>query len=768
MAPTYRQRFLGVLAQAERDYAALFADLTDRINAQLVRTATLDGAIPLTRAQALRDAIGAAVTATFLGGASGGELRPFQVVAGRVVPLSPYMTVLWRHVEAASRVAVDQHAAQMRQHLHNAPDVLRALERATVNPFARTPRVAEQADFNPRPFLSYDPLHRFVRPDGYTLSDRIWRTSVETRRKIDQLLTEGIAQGKGALELANELEAFLQPGRGLRVTNKPYGTTASADAMRLARTEIAAAHARAGLMSANLNPFVGGYQPTLSRQHPKLDECDEAVAGGPYPLDDLAHLPPYHPHCVTPGQTVETKKGPVPIEMVRAGDFVRTHTGRWGKVLKAWSRPFDGTVYKFSTESGQFELTGEHPVLLARGWVKAEDIQLGDQVVYAQTDVLFDSVLSISEDVPTHRGKKSVASLIAGNLARRIMPPASIALNGNLNVNQGEINGEAANGIFSNIDDSAPIQFGSHRALNTGGDAVSSHGPRGFKCCVYSWVVLLFGAGNLFPNLRALGGVVFSPNIQLLVQFTKKFARCATSSSVILTPRDRDSLADGSQRDVAEKQQAAEHAEADAEFFAYGGRSHLPDDVILTQDSGNGTTKLAFDTQGVVFGSSDVVRSDMSVSGAELYAPTDGTNMLHADNLSSLPLRDGWGTAPRNAGVGRFMTPPQARPYYTTVHDISTRHYIGPVYNMHVDGDNSYTVNGACVHNCLCYCLWETVESSADVIAELHAQVEQQTARLLAPAGRHARLLVEMIGPLLAERFVQLLLGEPEYVELAA
>jgi hypothetical protein len=188
--------------------------------------------------------------------------------------------------------------------------------------------------------------------------------------------------------------------------------------------------------------------------------------------------------------------------MVCDGDIVRTHTGAWGKVKKAWSRAFDGIVYKFSTEAGQFELTGEHPVLLARGWVKAEEIQVGDQVVYAQADALFDS---------------------------------------------------------------------------------------------------------------------------------------------------------------------------------------------------------------------------------------------------SLPLGSEWGTAPRNAGVGRVMTPPQARLYYTTVGEIGTRHYAGRVYNMSVDGDNSYTVNGACVHNCLCRLRWVLAPDSDAIIDEMRARmarIRRHWWRWSAAAGGSVRALL--------------------------
>lgn len=299
MAPTHRQQFLTVMKSAELEFGALFAGLAARAADIVAREAREGGHVPATRSQAIRDAAGVEVTRLFLAPAGGGRaLVPFEVIYGRVLPRAPYMAALWTAVEAATRVAVDQQAFYMRRALKDAPDVLSAFLAANRNPFVAARTVSEQIRLRQSPFLSYDPLHRFVSPDGYTLSDRIWRVSGETRRRIDRLLEEAIAEGRGAREIAKELEKFLQPGRALIRTRKPYGTNGSFDAMRLARTEITAAHSRAGWMAAQLNPFVSGYEVVLSPAHKCCDICDEIADGGPYDLADQSYLPPFHPHCM--------------------------------------------------------------------------------------------------------------------------------------------------------------------------------------------------------------------------------------------------------------------------------------------------------------------------------------------------------------------------------------------------------------------------------------------------------------------------------------
>lgn len=160
------------------------------------------------------------------------------------------------------------------------------------------------------PTRRWVPMHRWTDERGYRLSDRIWRTSDETRRKIDLLLSKGLAEGRSALELSKALEAYLIPSRtGVR-TLMPYGPRfmpdgASYDGMRLARTEIARAHNQAAYLSATLNPYVEGIDlarslagdPTcpVCAQHATINLQGQRVRP-PYTLGQ-AIVGPLHPHC---------------------------------------------------------------------------------------------------------------------------------------------------------------------------------------------------------------------------------------------------------------------------------------------------------------------------------------------------------------------------------------------------------------------------------------------------------------------------------------
>lgn len=269
---------LGVLASVpgvlrKRVWSALHASLV----AILVRHADLDNRIPVTRAEPMRAQMSALVQRTFLGIPQiDGSLAPYTTDRGAVIPRSAYFTVLWDLFHAAAELAIDRHAKIMRRHLPE--DLIRAYEAATLDPFETT--LAEATG------PQYDPLHLWLGKDGKRLSDRIWSAAGDMRRELDQYLTEAVASRKSVQQMARELEPFLASGAG------------GYEALRLARTETAAAHARADYLASQQNPFTETYSFFTAPSHACCDECDVVQSGGPYPKYDATHLPPRHPHCI--------------------------------------------------------------------------------------------------------------------------------------------------------------------------------------------------------------------------------------------------------------------------------------------------------------------------------------------------------------------------------------------------------------------------------------------------------------------------------------
>jgi len=173
-------------------------------------------------------------------------------------------------------------------------------------------RAAESRLFDPNKLAEYEKAHTWVDPRGYRLSDRIWRVDQRTRDKLDALLIDAIAEGRGATYIARLVEQYLIPGRAKVRTNKPYGTDGSFDAMRLGRTEIAHAANEAAYIAAYQNPYVGAIEIMRSAngdatcpicpQHATIGMSGERLRPA-YPIDS-ANIPPFHPHCMCRVQTV--------------------------------------------------------------------------------------------------------------------------------------------------------------------------------------------------------------------------------------------------------------------------------------------------------------------------------------------------------------------------------------------------------------------------------------------------------------------------------
>lgn len=282
MAASYLSRFLAAMRSLETQMSALFIGLSDQASAELLRYADENGNIPIDSLFAIQESIGTMVTIRFLGRTSQSTRTPFvELPTGDILPLSPYSRILFDHADQVESIIIEQ-------------------QRGIVARLAKNNPVIQGTDlFKPNPLAQFDKMHTWIDPNGYKLSDRIWRTAGTTRRKLDLFLDERIRQGQGALQMSRDLETFLKPGRTLR-TKAPYGTDASYDAMRLARTEITRAHARAAERTALMNPFVEKMGIRLSGSHPAPDICDEAADAGPWPKDNIPmrYAIPLHPHCL--------------------------------------------------------------------------------------------------------------------------------------------------------------------------------------------------------------------------------------------------------------------------------------------------------------------------------------------------------------------------------------------------------------------------------------------------------------------------------------
>lgn len=152
---------------------------------------------------------------------------------------------------------------------------------------------------------------------GMKLSDRIWDTSNGAGEVIRNIIQDGIASGRDAIETARALEGYVRSDAN--VMSKYYEgmqermkgrvpDDLSYQALRTARTETTAALGQGSIRSARASPSCTGIKFCLSTAHRIRDKCDElarqdfGMGPGVYPLDDP---PPYPAHPNTLSYLVE-------------------------------------------------------------------------------------------------------------------------------------------------------------------------------------------------------------------------------------------------------------------------------------------------------------------------------------------------------------------------------------------------------------------------------------------------------------------------------
>ena len=88
-------------------------------------------------------------------------------------------------------------------------------------------------------------------------------------------------------------------------------------------------------------------------------------------------------HCFPAGTLIATPDGERPIEAIQVGDLVNTLTGP-RRVTRLYRSIYHGELARIAAGNCEVTCTPNHPFLTQRGWIAADDLRRGDQVVLAQ------------------------------------------------------------------------------------------------------------------------------------------------------------------------------------------------------------------------------------------------------------------------------------------------------------------------------------------------------------------------------------------------
>lgn len=680
MADSNRKQFLDLLSRFERELTTFFDGLLADLTNILLQYADNSGRIRPERLEAVESALKNEVLRQFVGRRITGDARAYDDKP--LMGHTEYMILLILLLEDCCALAIEEQAAILKQ----AGDEVVPRNQQEESAALLTTR-AYLKDFRP-------PLQQRLA-DGKSFAERLPVVAREYATGIATTLRATLQKRDGlALAVADEMRQW----------SNEHGAY---PARRLGRTELLRTHSTVGLAAARLNRRVVGFNVFTSPRHMDTDECDDMEAGSPYELSQAAALPPFHPNCVLPGQKVVTLRGSVPIEQVTNDDCVLTHKGRFRKVLSSWGREYRGESYRITTGNGVMELTTGHPVLTRQGWVEVDNLKPGDQILCASISTRFDGVLGETDGYPSPIPEPLIPLEVVGDLRWSVMPTPPVALDSNSLLRQSEVDGVTTNDELSNGVNITTDEGGVQGDFNRSGDAVAPHSMQGSNGDLDARITSQLGIRNLPGDIRAFSRIPIAALIEAQHRLPHLGGGSYPSLSSVASPLAFNSLGASVHGDTADLQKALERPEGEAELTANQDTIQPLSDVKLGQDGSQRVDALLFDAEFVPFDDGQAMSFGVGSGWANQQPAANGAmrSVLH-DNLSSSSLDDGVGAGSRNPVVEQFMRPLQAQLDYTEILSVEARRYDGMVYNMHVEEDNTYTVEGHVVHNCICYAEW--------------------------------------------------------------
>lgn len=210
-----------------------------------------------------------------------------------------------------------------------------------------------------------------VYADGYTFSERIWKTfdlqgkpigiNGDYQYRIKNLILTGQAQGRDAVDIAKDIQLYISQGKDAVFTAGRYGKllpgtaeykarisgTVDWRALRLARTELYTSLQMGQIAAGSINPGATGLYYWRKNAGNPIDpsgdrnasgrRCIDLSTGGPYEQGTITQWVPNHPNCSCR----------IEPELMNQSDFIaalKTFQPGDGSFLDSWYR----TVYSGS------------------------------------------------------------------------------------------------------------------------------------------------------------------------------------------------------------------------------------------------------------------------------------------------------------------------------------------------------------------------------------------------------------------------------------
>lgn len=295
---------------------------------------------------------------------------------------------------------------------------------------------------------------------NYSLSSSIWKGIDSFSDKIIAYVQGSLEAGIDPVKIARGLERYLREGSefvigqwgelvpGTSRYRKRIGKTgADYRTQRVVRTQLYQMVRDNEINNGKMNPASTGlFNWVLSPAH--LDwgcECPEIAAGGPYTeAEAQAYSDSIHPNCHDGEAFIKTPEGEKKIKELTPGELIVSHDGTIREISHVWKQWYSGNLLTIKTADKTVRVTPNHPLLTDRGWIEAQFLKPGDNLVGITTDgkpELF--VERESHNLPASGSEESKFFIIGDLFFRTGVPVTAINFDGKFFVYKGEINIES-------------------------------------------------------------------------------------------------------------------------------------------------------------------------------------------------------------------------------------------------------------------------------------------------------------------------------------
>lgn len=189
-----------------------------------------------------------------------------------------------------------------------------------------------------------------------------WEKSTRVR------LIQAIKDGESLSAVINDIEEEIKKMSEVQIER--YARTKHTEVMNRGRRDY-----------FDSTGVVTGYQFSAIIDSVTSDLC-MSLDGKFFKNDEQAPTPPLHFNALLEGTFIETMKGLVPIEEIEIGQMVVTHENNYKKVYDVMNKFEDKEYYEIELNCGKIlKITGEHPILTKRGWIRADEIKMDDHLI---------------------------------------------------------------------------------------------------------------------------------------------------------------------------------------------------------------------------------------------------------------------------------------------------------------------------------------------------------------------------------------------------